>query len=137
MEQNQKQRKIRVLMTKFDLESHDKGYFLVATLLQRAGMEVIMHVFQKTEEVVEVALQEDVDVIGLSASSGDTHLLFLPEIVDQLKRKDMQRVLVIGGGRIFGKDAQLLMDKGVSGVFGPGTQGYEIVDFIKERIALP
>lgn len=136
MADTQRKRKIRVLMTKFELESHDRGFYLVANLLRDAGMEVIMHIFQRTEEVAEIALQEDVDVVGLSALSGDTAVVFLPEIVDQLKKKGMQRVLVIGGGRIFGKDAQVLLNRGVSGVFGPGTQADAIIDFVKENVML-
>lgn len=78
---DKKKRPIRVLMAKFDLESHDRGFYLVANMLKNSGMEVVLLVFQNTLEAVENAVQEDVDVIGLSALSGDTSKVFLLEII--------------------------------------------------------
>jgi len=126
----------RVLLAKFELESHDRGIYAVAKMLEHAGMEVILHVFQKTEEVVGIAEQEDVDVIGVTTSSGDTHLIFLPEIIDQLKKKGMDKTIVIGGGRMIGDDVPILLEKGVRKVFGPGSQRDDIVNFIREAVSI-
>lgn len=126
-------RPIRVLLAKFELESHDRGFFLVSRMLRDAGMEVLLLVFQNTIEVVNTALQEDVDVIGLSVLSGDTHKVFLPEIADHIKNRGMDDILLIAGGRILGDDIDLLLGKGVDMIFGPGSQQQEIVGYIKEK----
>lgn len=136
MPERRTKRKIRVLLAKFDLESHDRGLYLISKMLQNAGMEIVLHIFQKTEELVKIAAQEDVDVIGLTTSSGDTHMIFFPEIIEHLKKEGMGSILVIGGGRIFGEEAQALLEKGVAGIFGPGSQREEIIDFIEQNVDL-
>ena len=128
-------RPIRVLLAKFELESHDRGFFLVSRMLRDAGMEVLLSIFQDTLQVVNTALQEDVDVIGLSVLSGDTHKVFLPEIAEHMKNKGMDDILLIAGGRILGDDIDLLLGKGVDMIFGPGSRQQEIVDYIKGNAA--
>ena len=128
------ERKIRVLVAKVGLDGHDRGAKLVARSLRDAGMEVIYTGLRQTgDQVVSAALQEDVDVIGLSTLSGAHELL--PDIVNKLREKGRDNVLVIAGGIIPDEDVPGLMEKGVSAVFGPGTQTGEITSFIKEHAA--
>jgi methylmalonyl-CoA mutase C-terminal domain/subunit len=117
------------------LDGHDRGAKVVARALRDAGMEVIYTGIRQTAEmIVEVALQEDVDVIGLSSLSG-AHMELFTEVMDRLQEKEMENVLVIAGGIIPEEDIPSLRDIGVTAVFGPGTPTGDIVDSIKNLIA--
>jgi methylmalonyl-CoA mutase C-terminal domain/subunit len=127
-------KKIRVLVAKPGLDGHDRGAKVVARALRDAGMEVIYTGLHQTpEEIVETALQEDVDVIGLSVLSG-AHMALLPRVVELLRDKGAGDVLVIGGGIIPEEDARLLKEKGIAAIFGPGSSLKAIVDFIQSRL---
>ena len=126
-------RKIRVLVAKPGLDSHDRGAKIVARALRDAGMEVIYTGLRQTpEQIVEAALQEDVDVLALSILSG-AHMTLLPAIMELLKTKGMTDVLVIAGGIIPEEDVPALKKRGVSEIFGPGTTTDEFVRFIHEK----
>lgn len=129
-----KERKIRVLIAKPGLDGHDRGAKVVARALRDAGMEVIYTGIRQTPEmIVETALQEDVDVIGLSILSG-AHLELFPRIMDGLKKKGLGDKLVIAGGIIPEEDIPKLMEMGIKKVFGPGTPLKEIVKFIEDNV---
>ena len=128
------ERKIRVLIAKPGLDGHDRGAKIVARTLRDAGMEVIYTGLHQTAEmIVETAIQEDVDVIGLSLLSG-AHMTLFVDVTKLLKEKDMGNVLVVGGGIIPEEDAPKLKKAGVAGIFGPGTHCDDIVDFIKKNV---
>ncbi|MEA3557674.1 MAG: cobalamin B12-binding domain-containing protein [Candidatus Thermoplasmatota archaeon] len=128
------ERKIRVLVAKPGLDGHDRGAKIVARALRDAGMEVIYTGLHQTADmVVKTAIQEDVDVIGLSLLSG-AHMTLFTDVADLLKKEDMGDVLLIGGGIIPKEDVPRLNKAGVKGVFGPGTPIEEIVSFIKENV---
>jgi methylmalonyl-CoA mutase C-terminal domain/subunit len=127
-------KKIRVLVAKPGLDGHDRGAKVVARALRDAGMEVIYTGLRQTPEMIaEAALQEDVDVVGLSVLSG-AHMALLPRIVALLRENDMDDVLVIAGGIIPDEDVPLLKEAGVQGIFGPGTLTEDIVKFIQEHV---
>src|SRR5512136_2961808 len=114
-------RKIRVLIAKPGLDGHDRGAKVVARALRDAGMEVIYTGIRQTPAMIaEAALQEDVDVIGLSILSG-AHLDLFPRIIDLIKQKGLDDVLLVCGGIIPEEDIPVLKDIGFAGVFGPGT----------------
>lgn len=126
------QRKIRVLLGKVGLDSHDRGIKIVARLLRDAGMEVIYTGLRSTaDEVVVSALQEDVDVVGLSFLAGD-HMVLIPKVLAGLKEKGKDDVLVLVGGIIPKKHVRELMKLGVGRVFLPGTSPKEIINCIRE-----
>lgn len=126
--------KIRVLVAKPGLDGHDRGAKVVARALRDAGMEVIYTGLHQTAEmIVETAIQEDVDVIGLSLLSG-AHMTLFIDVTKLLKEKNMEDVLVVGGGIIPEEDIPRLKKAGVAGVFGPGTRCDEIVDFIRKNV---
>lgn len=128
------QRKIRVLIAKPGLDGHDRGAKVVARALRDAGMEVIYTGLRQTpEQIVETALQEDVDVLGLSILSGAHDYLF-PRIMELLKEKGMNDVMVMAGGVIPEEDVPGLLKLGVAAVFGPGTSTEKIVEFIRENV---
>ncbi len=123
---------LRVLVAKPGLDGHDRGAKIIARALRDAGMEVIYTGIRQTPEmIVEVALQEDVDVIGLSILSG-AHMELFPQIIQGLQGNDMGNVPVIAGGIIPESDRRMLEDIGVSAIFGPGTPTTEIVEFVRE-----
>lgn len=125
------ERKIRVLMAKPGLDGHDRGVKVVARALRDAGFEVIYTGLRQTpEQIAEAALQEDVDVVGLSILSG-AHMRLFPEIMKLLKEKGMDEVLVIAGGIIPEEDIKPLKKLGIKAIFGPGTRTAEIIEFIK------
>ena len=127
-------RKIRVLVAKPGLDGHDRGAKIVARALRDAGMEVIYTGLHQTAEmIVDAAVQEDVDVVGLSLLSG-AHMTLFVDVAKLLKKKGMDDVLVVGGGIIPEEDIPKLRKKGIKGVFGPGTPCDEIVDFIKKNV---
>ena len=128
------EKKIRVLVAKPGLDGHDRGAKIVARALRDAGMEVIYTGLHQTAEmVVETALQEDVDVIGLSLLSG-AHMTLFVDVTKLLKDKGMEDVLVVGGGIVPEQDVPKLKKAGVAGIFGPGTHFEDIVDFIKKNV---
>jgi methylmalonyl-CoA mutase, C-terminal domain len=125
--------RIRVLVAKPGLDGHDRGAKVIARALRDAGMEVIYTGLRQTPEmVVDAALQEDVDVIGLSILSG-AHNVIVPRIAELLKAQRMEDVLVLVGGIIPERDIPALKAAGVKGVFQPGTPLDEIVRFIREN----
>jgi methylmalonyl-CoA mutase C-terminal domain/subunit len=127
-------RKIKVLLTRIGLDGHDRGYRLVAAALRDAGMEVVLTgPWLKLEEVVSIAGQEDVEVIGISSLSCD-HLL-VPKLMTSLRSAGMSGVLVIVGGIVPDDDVPLLEQSGVARVFHPGTSLGEIVTFVESRVA--
>lgn len=125
---------IRVLIAKPGLDGHDRGAKFVARILRDAGMEVIYSGLRQTPEMIaEAALQEDVNVVGLSILSGAHRDLF-PAITAQLKEKGLD-VIVVAGGIIPEEDIPFLEQIGISAVFGPGTTSQEIVDYIRGTVA--
>jgi len=130
----QNTRKIRVLIAKPGLDSHDRGAKVVARALRDAGMEVIYTGLRQTpEQIVETALQEDVDVIGLSILSG-AHKALFPKIMELLKEKGLTDVMVFAGGIIPEEDAPELKKLGIKEVFGPGTSTDKIIRFVLENL---
>ncbi len=130
-----KERKIRVLIAKPGLDSHDRGAKVVARALRDAGMEVIYTGLRQTpEQIAETALQEDVDVVGLSILSGAHNTLF-PKIMQLLKKKGLSDVLVFAGGIIPQEDVPKLKKVGVKEVFGPGTPTTTLVDYVKSNVS--
>jgi len=128
------ERKIRVLISKPGLDGHDRGAKVVARALRDAGMEVIYTGLHQTAEmIVEAAIQEDVDVVGLSLLSG-AHMTLFVDVTKLLKDKGMDDILVIGGGIIPERDVPKLKKAGINGVFGPGTPCEDIVEFIKKNV---
>ncbi len=128
--------KIRVLVAKPGLDGHDRGAKVVARALRDAGMEVIYTGIRQTPEmIVEAAIQEDVDVVGLSILSG-AHLELFPPIINGLKSKGVTDVPVIAGGIIPDEDIPALKQLGIKAVFGPGTSTSNIASFIKEQLSI-
>ncbi|MFP6652967.1 MAG: cobalamin B12-binding domain-containing protein [Dehalococcoidia bacterium] len=126
---------VRVLVAKPGLDGHDRGAKIIARALRDAGMEVIYTGIRQTPEmIVEAALQEDVDVIGLSILSG-AHMVLFPQILDGLHENDMDDVSVIAGGIIPEADRLELEKLGLKAVFGPGTPTSEIVSFVRNLVA--
>jgi methylmalonyl-CoA mutase C-terminal domain/subunit len=127
--------RIRVLVAKPGLDGHDRGAKVIARALRDAGMEVIYTGIRQTPEMIaEAALQEDVDVVGMSILSG-AHLALFPRVMDLLRDGGLDDVLVIAGGIIPDEDLPALNEMGVRGVFGPGTPVEEIVSFVRENVA--
>ncbi len=127
-------RRIRVLLAKVGLDGHDRGVKTVARFLADAGMEVIFTGLRSTpEQVVEAAVQEDVDVVGLSFLAGD-HMVLAPKVIDGLRRRGLGEVRVLLGGIILKRDIPALEALGVSKVFLPGTPPEQIVQFISSSI---
>jgi methylmalonyl-CoA mutase C-terminal domain/subunit len=130
-----KEQKIRVLVAKPGLDGHDRGAKVIARALREAGMEVIYTgLRQSPEMIVEAALQEDVDVVGLSILSG-AHMELFPLIVEGLKQKGLNHVLIVAGGIIPGEDVPVLKKLGIEAIFRPGAMTQDIADFIKTAMA--
>ena len=126
--------KIRVLVAKPGLDGHDRGAKVIARALRDAGMEVIYTGLRQTPEmIVSAALQEDVDVIGLSILSG-AHNAIVPRVTELLKHNKMDDVLVLVGGIIPDQDVGMLKEKGVAAIFQPGTAMDEIIQFIRGNV---
>ena len=127
-------RKIRVVIAKPGLDGHDRGAKIIARALRDAGMEVIYTGLHQTpEQIVETAIQEDADAVGISILSG-AHMTLVPRIVEGLRENGMDDVLVVVGGTIPNDDAEELKRGGVAEVFGPGAHTSEIVDFLKGKV---
>ncbi|MFC2158147.1 cobalamin B12-binding domain-containing protein [Acidobacteriota bacterium] len=127
------EKKLRILVAKPGLDGHDRGAKVICRALRDAGYEVIYTGLRRTpEEIVSAAVQEDVDVIGLSILSGAHNVLF-PKIIDLLKKNDARDIKVIAGGIIPEKDILDLKGKGISEIFLPGTTTQSIVDWIEKN----
>jgi methylmalonyl-CoA mutase, C-terminal domain len=127
-------RPIRVLVAKVGLDGHDRGAKVIATALRDAGMEVIYTGLRQTPEmVVNAALQEDVDAIGISILSG-AHMTVFPKVAGLMKEKGMNDVLLTGGGIIPEEDMKMLNEKGVGKLFAPGTPTADIATYITEWV---
>ncbi len=125
-------RPIKVLIGKVGLDGHDRGAKVLARALRDAGMEVVYSGLHRTaEEIVQMAIDEDVDVIGISILSG-AHMTYFPKILKLMKENGLGDVLLIGGGIIPDEDAIELEKMGVSKIFGPGTPLEEIINYIKD-----
>lgn len=133
-EKTDNNRPIRVLVAKVGLDGHDRGAKVIASFLRNAGMEVIYTGLHQTpESVVNTALQEDVDAIGVSILSGAHNTVF-PKIMKLMKEKDMNDVLLTGGGIIPEKDMEELNKQGVGRLFGPGAESASMVQYIKDWV---
>ncbi len=127
-------KKIRVLVAKPGLDGHDRGAKVIARALRDAGMEVVYTGIRQTPDMIaEAALQEDVDVIGMSILSG-AHMALFPKVMDLLREYGMDDVLVVAGGIIPDEDVAALNEMGIDGIFGPGTRTDTIVEFIREHV---
>jgi len=127
-------RPIRVLLAKPGLDGHDQGVKVLALSLRDAGMEVIYTGLRQTpEEIARAAVQEDVDVVGLSSLSG-AHNSHFPEVADILAREGRLDILIIGGGIIPEKDIPFLKENGIEAIFGPGAHTDDIVSFIRTKV---
>ena len=127
-------KKIRILLAKPGLDGHDRGIKVIANALRDAGMEVIYTGLRQTPEaIVEAAIQEDVDAIGMSILSG-AHMTLFPAVMDLLKNKDAAHILLFGGGIIPEKDIKSLENLGVGKLFTPGSSLREIVDYITTEV---
>jgi methylmalonyl-CoA mutase C-terminal domain/subunit len=126
-------RKVRVLVAKPGLDGHDRGAKVVANALKDAGMEVIYTGLHQTPEMIaESAVQEDVDVVGLSILSG-AHMTMFPRVIELLKEKGAEHIVIFGGGIIPAEDVANLEESGVARLFGPGTDTGDIIEFIREK----
>ena len=127
-------RRIRVLVAKPGLDGHDRGAKVIARALRDAGMEVIYTGLRQTPEmIVEAAIQEDVDAIGMSILSG-AHMTLLPRVMKLLAENGLDDVLVVAGGIIPDDDVPALKETGIASIFGPGTSTEEAISFIKENV---
>jgi len=127
-------RPIRVVIAKLGLDGHDRGAKIIARALRDAGMEVIYTGLRQTpENIVEIAIQEDADAIGLSSLSGAHNHLF-PRVTQLLRERQAEDIMVFGGGVIPEKDIPALKDSGIAAIFTPGTTTTEVIDYIKENI---
>lgn len=130
------QRIIRVLLGKTTMEAHDRGVRYLATKLREAGMEVIIINFLEPKEILDAAIQEDVDVIGVS-SSVEGHLPVARRITQLLRENDKQDVLLIFGGVIPERDFAPMKEMGVKGIFGPGSSADSVIEFIRNSVRKP
>ena len=127
-------KKIRVLAAKPGLDGHDRGVKVVASALMDAGMEVVYTGLRQTPaQIVESAIQEDVDVIAMSILSGAHDYLF-PKVMELLKEKGVEDMLVLGGGIIPDEDIPALKESGIAEIFGPGTTTAQIIDYIRDNV---
>lgn len=128
------EKRIRVLVAKPGLDGHDRGAKVIAQALRDGGMEVVYTGLRQTpEQIVSAALQEDVDVVGMSILSG-AHATLFPEVVNLLREKGAGDILVVGGGIIPEEDIPALKEAGVAEIFGPGTPLANVVKYIKDKI---
>jgi len=127
-------KRLRILIAKPGLDGHDRGAKVIARALRDAGMEVIYTGLRQTPEmIVESALQEDVDGVGLSILSG-AHMTLVPRIIGELHKAGLDHIRVFVGGIIPDEDAQALKESGVAGIFGPGANTEVVADFIRQQL---
>ena len=127
-------KKIRVLMSKPGIDGHWRGGIVVSRAIRDAGMELIFGGFQNVKQIVEAAIQEDVDVIGLSIHSG-AHFEYTQQVIDLLKERGvLDNMMILVGGVIPAKDFSQLKEMGVANVYGPGSMTSDIVEFIKTHV---
>ena len=127
-------KKIKIIVAKPGLDGHDRGAKLLARIFAEAGMEVVYTGLRQTPEmIVQTAIQEDADVVGMSSLSG-VHNYFFPRVAELLRDKGLKDVLLVGGGIIPVEDYEGLKKAGVTGIFGPGTPTTEIVEFIQSNV---
>ena len=128
------QRRYRVVIAKPGLDGHDRGAKVIARALRDGGFEVIYTGLHQTpEQIVETAIQEDADAVGISILSG-AHMTLIPKILEGLRENGAEDVLVVVGGTIPNEDAEELRSQGVAAVFTPGAPTSEIVDFLREKV---
>jgi methylmalonyl-CoA mutase C-terminal domain/subunit len=129
-----RERPLRVLIAKPGLDGHDRGAKVLALALRDAGMEVIYTGLRQTpEKIAQAAIQEDVDVVGMSCLSG-AHMHLFPRVVELLREQGADDILVLGGGIIPKEDIPKLKEKGVAEVFGPGTSTQDIINYIHQTL---
>jgi len=127
-------KKIRVVVSKVGLDGHDRGAKVISSLLREAGMEVIyLGMYQMPSDIIRAAIDEDVDVIGVSYLSGE-HLVYTPQIVDEMKKANLNHVLLVAGGVIPVEDIPTLKKMGVHEVFVAGSLTEPIVSFIRDHV---
>ena len=129
-----KKKRVKVLVTKVGLDGHDRGAKVVASLLKEAGMEVIyLGMYQTPASIVNAAIDEDVDAIGVSYLSGE-HLIFTPKIVTEMKKHNLDDVLLIAGGTFPVEDIPIMEDMGIDRVFRAGSLSESIVEYITQSV---
>jgi methylmalonyl-CoA mutase, C-terminal domain len=129
-----KPKKIRILVSKLGLDGHDRGALVICRALRDAGMEVIYSgLFSTPEQVVKIAIEEDVDVVAMSLLNG-AHLTLFPKVARLFKEKSIDDILLVGGGVIPESDKKQLEKEGVTGNFGPGTSLQTIIDHIQKNV---
>ncbi len=127
-------KRLRILIAKPGLDGHDRGAKVIARALRDAGMEVIYTGLRQTPEmIVESALQEDVDGVGLSILSG-AHMTLVPRVLEELRQAGLAHVKVFVGGIIPDEDVQALQELGVMGIFGPGASTEVVADFVRQQL---
>jgi methylmalonyl-CoA mutase C-terminal domain/subunit len=128
------EKRLRILVAKPGLDGHDRGAKIIARALRDAGFEVIYTGLHQTPEmIVEAAVQEDVDAVGLSILSG-AHMTLFPAVIDLLKQRGMEDVVVFGGGIVPAEDLPELKKRGVSAIFTPGATTEEIISWVRENV---
>jgi len=128
------ERPIKVLLVKPTHDCHDRGVRYVMRKMLEAGMEVIFTSFLMVQEIVDIAIEEDIDVVGVSSSSGG-HMPVFEELIRALKDNGLEHVVVIGGGTIPQQDVDTLYDWGVTAVFGPGSTAEEAIATVRDSVA--
>jgi len=129
-----KSKKIRILVSKLGLDGHDRGALVICRALRDAGMEVIYSgLFNTPEQVVKIAIEEDVDVVAMSLLNG-AHLTLFPKVAKLFKEKNIDDILLVGGGVIPESDKDALEKEGITGNFGPGTSLNTIIEHIQKNI---
>ncbi len=128
------EKKIRVLMTKPGIDGHWRGGIVVSRAIRDAGMELIFGGFQNVQQIVETAIQEDVDVLGLSIHSG-AHFAYTQQVIDLLKERGVfDNIMILVGGIIPAQDFPKLKEMGVANIYGPGSRTSDIVEFIRTNV---
>lgn len=129
-----KEKKIKVVVTKVGLDGHDRGAKVVSSLLKKAGMEVIyLGMYQTPEAIIKAAIDEDVDVIGVSYLSGE-HLIFTPKLVEEMKKNNLDDVLLIAGGTFPAEDIPVMKRMGIDEVFVAGSLTGPIIQYIRKHV---
>ena len=129
-----KEKRIKVIISKVGLDGHDRGAKVVASLLKEAGMEVVyLGMYQMPVDIVQTAIDEDADVIGVSFLSGE-HLTFTPNLVEEMKKQGLDDVLLIAGGVIPPEDIPTIKEMGIDEVFIAGTLTRPIIDYIQNNV---